>query len=99
MNCQLQDNSPRRLDAPEEVVCVNCGTKYFVRIFPLRAECPMGELAEFLQDTEPETVGLGDVVADVIQAVTLGLLKPSPGCGCDGRKELLNQWWSWKSSR
>ena len=100
MICQLEDNTPRSLPSPIEVVCINCGTKYLVRVFPLRAECPMGELAGFLESTEPEkTVGLGDVVADVIQAVTFGLVKPSAGCGCEGRKEMLNRWWSWKASR
>jgi hypothetical protein len=59
----------------------------------------MGELAEFLEQSEPKTTGLGDVVAAVIDTVTLGLLKPATGCGCEGRKKMLNQWWSWKSSR
>lgn len=60
----------------------------------------MSDLADFFEHaTQPETVGLGDVVADVIQAVTFGLVKPSAGCGCEGRKEMLNRWWSWKASR
>ena len=101
MNCQILDNSPRSLPQPVEVHCVNCGTKYLVRVFPLRAECPMGELAEYLGAQEPqyEITGLGDVVAGIIDTVTFGLIKPSAGCNCDGRKEMLNRWWSWKSSR
>ena len=101
MNCQIIDNSPRSLPEPTEVQCVNCKTKYLVRVFPLRAECPMGELAGYLesQETQYEITGLGDFVASVIDKVTFGLIKPSPGCGCDGRREMLNRWWSWKSSR
>ena len=61
----------------------------------------MGELAGFLGSQEPEIhmTGLGDVVANVIDKVTFGLIKPSAGCNCDGRREMLNRWWSWKSSR
>ena len=100
MICDIEDNSPRKLDAPVEVQCRLCGQKYSVRIFPLRAECGMTDLAEFLHTQEVHKMhGLGDVVADVIQAVTFGLVKPSAGCGCEGRKEMLNRWWSWKASR
>lgn len=100
MICDIGDNSPRRHETPVTVKCRRCGAQYLVRLFPLHAECGMGDLVEFweLHDTQ-ETVGLGDVVADMIQAVTFGLVKPSAGCGCDGRKEMLNRWWSWKASR
>jgi hypothetical protein len=34
------------------------------------------------------TVGLGDVVAGAAKAVGV---KPSPGCGCEKRREALNR--------
>ena len=100
MICDIGDNTPRKLDAPIDVQCKKCGQKYSVRLFPLRAECGMTELAEFLESNQQkQTVGLGDIVANVIQTVTLGLVKPSPGCGCEERKQLLNRLWEWKASR
>jgi hypothetical protein len=82
---------------PVEVVCRRCGAKYFVRLFPVRAECGLSEVGDFLE-TEQRT-GLGDVVEKVIDAVTFGLLPKSQGCGCEARKEFLNRWWSWKSAK
>lgn len=43
-------------------------------------------------------IGLGDVVEIVIRVVTMGRLKPWPGCGCKSRKAWLNRivvwgWW------
>lgn len=100
MICDIEDNSPRRLESPVQVKCRRCGATYLVRLFPLHAECGMGDVAEFFESyVQEKTVGFGDVVADLIESVTFGMLKPSPGCGCDGRKEMLNRWWSWKASR
>lgn len=97
MNCQIPDNSPRVESVPQEVSCRLCGTKYFLRVFPLHAQCPMGEVQEFLEEHTPPTVGLGDVIEKVIATVTLGLLKGTEHCGCNQRKQWLNEWWSWRS--
>ena len=94
MNCIFPDNSPRRLEDREETTCKRCGATYFVRLYPVRAECGLSDVGEFLDSTE--RTGLGDVVAKVISAVTLGLVKKSPGCGCEERQRTLNQWWNWK---
>ena len=100
MICDIEDNSRRRLDSPIPVTCRRCGAQYMVRLFPLRAECGMGDVAEFLEAYDKATtVGLGDVAASVIQTVTLGMVKPSADCGCEGRKQMLNNWWSWRASR
>jgi hypothetical protein len=99
MFCDIGDNTPRRLDSPINVQCKTCGTQYTVRLFPLRAECGMTELREFLESADSNKRGLGDVVADMIDTITFGLLKPTAGCGCEQRKEMLNSWWSWKSGR
>jgi hypothetical protein len=100
MICDIGDNSPRRLAEPVNVQCNLCGQTYSVRLFPLRAECEMTELAEFLKTHDAtDVVGLGDVVASVIQTLTFGLVQPSPGCGCEERKQALNRWWNWKADR
>lgn len=97
MMCDIGDNTPRRLEDPIEVSCRWCEQKYFVRLFPLRAECQLSEVAEFLQEHDSRVTGLGDVVEKVIAVATLGLIKPSGGCGCEDRKKWLNQLWSWKA--
>lgn len=97
MICDIGDNSPRRLAEPVEVQCRWCGTKYFVRLFPIRVECGMSDVADFLETAEPPTVGLGDVVEKIIQTATFGLVRKSHGCGCEDRKNWLNQFWSWKA--
>lgn len=97
MNCRIPNNTPRTETVPQEVTCSVCGTKYYLRVFPLRAICPMGELTDFLEQTDEQTTGLGDVVAKVIDTVTFGFLKKSEGCGCEDRKNWLNQFWSWKA--
>jgi|DEB19_MinimDraft_3_1074340.scaffolds.fasta_scaffold11812_5 hypothetical protein len=99
MICDIGDNSPRKLDTPIDVQCKLCGQIYSVRLFPLRAECQMSELSEFLQQSDQQITGLGDVVASVIKTVTFGLVQPSSECGCEQRKEMLNRWWSWKSAK
>ena len=95
MICDIPDNTRRRLDEPVEVQCRRCGVKYFVRLFPVRAECGLSEVGEFL--AENERTGLGDVVEKIIDTITFGKLDKRPGCGCEQRKEWLNKFWSWKS--
>lgn len=97
MICDIPDNTKRRLDEPIEVQCRRCGAKYFARLFPLRAECGLSDVADFLEQTDEQTTGLGDVVAKVINTVTFGLLKKSEGCGCQERQDWLNKFWSWKA--
>lgn len=97
MICDIGDNTPRRLEEPTEVQCRLCNAKYFVRLFPIRAECGLSEVGEFLQAEDDKTTGLGDVVEKIIDTVTLGMLPKSSGCGCEDRKEWLNKLWSWKS--
>lgn len=98
MICDIPDNTRRRLEEPIEVQCRRCGQRYFARLFPLRAECGMSDVAEFLDSVETEQrTGLGDVVAKVIDVVTFGLIEKSPGCGCQNRQDWLNKFWSWKA--
>jgi hypothetical protein len=97
MICEFEDNSPRRLETPIEVRCINCNATYRVRLFPLRAECGASDMREYMEHVASTTTGLGDVVASIIKVATLGMLKPSEGCGCDGRKQALNQLWSWRT--
>jgi hypothetical protein len=98
MNCDIPDNTPRRVDTPETVQCRRCGYVYTVSLYPLRAQCSMSELDDFLASVEPQaSVGLGDLVEKVIQVVTFGTIKKAPGCGCEERKNWLNKFWSWKS--
>jgi hypothetical protein len=35
--------------------------------------------------------GFGDTVADFIKRATWGWLKPTPGCGCEKRRDWLNR--------
>ena len=95
MICDIGDNTPRRLEEPIEVQCRLCSATYFVRLFPIRAECGLSEVGEFL--AENERTGLGDVVEKLIDTVTFGMLPKSSGCGCEDRTEWLNPVWSWKS--
>ena len=95
MNCDIPDNTRKRLDEPAEVQCRRCGANYFVRLFPIRAECGLSEVGEFL--AENERTGLGDVVEKIIDKITFGQFDKRPGCGCEQRKEWLNKFWSWKS--
>jgi len=97
MICEFEDNSPRRLESPIEVRCINCNATYRVRLFPLRAECGAADMREYMEHVASTTTGLGDVVASIIKVATLGMLKPSEGCGCDGRKQALNHLWSWRT--
>lgn len=96
MLCDIGDNTPRRLAEPVEVTCTRCGTRYYLRRFPLHAPCRIGDIGEFLNEVDDGRIGLGDVVAAVIKAATLGLVQPSPGCGCEDRRKWLNQWTIWK---
>ena len=94
MNCDIPDNTPRRADPPETVQCRRCGYVYTVSLYPLRAQCAMSELEDFLASVEPPpSEGLGDLVEKVIQVVTFGMIKKAPGCGCDARKKWLNNLW------
>lgn len=94
MICDIPENTPRRVDPPETVQCRRCGSVYTVGLYPLRAQCAMSELEEFLVSVEPgPATGLGDIVEKVIQIATFGLLKKGPGCGCEARKQWLNKLW------
>jgi hypothetical protein len=95
MICDIPDNTRKRLDEPIEVQCRRCGAKYFARLFPLRAECGLSEVGDFLEQSE--TTGLGDIVEKVIDTVTFGMIEKKPSCGCEERKNWLNKFWSWKS--
>lgn len=97
MNCDIPDNVKKKLVEPIEVQCRRCGQKYFARLFPLRAECGLSEVGDFLQAEDDKVTGLGDVVEKVIDTLTLGYLEKRPGCGCEQRKEWLNKFWSWKA--
>ena len=96
MLCDFGENSHKRLEAPVEVQCRRCGSKYLVRLLPLRVECGMSDVIDFLDNITPRSTGLGDIVAKAIDTVTLGLLKKTEGCGCQERQDWLNKLWSWK---
>jgi len=98
MLCDIENNVPRRLNEPVEVQCRRCGAKYAIRVFPLRAECGLSDVAEFWNSVEQDEIaGLGDLVERAISAVTFGLIEKKEGCGCDDRKQWLNKLWSWKT--
>lgn len=100
MICDIENNVPRRLSEPTEVQCRRCGAKYFVRLFPLRAECGLSDVAEFWESVERDkTIGLGDVVEKAINVVTFGLIAKTDSCGCEDRKQWLNKLWSWRASQ
>lgn len=98
MLCDIDNNVPRRLDNPVNVQCRRCGAKYSIRVFPLRAECGLSDVAEFWDSIEHDQIaGLGDLVEKAISALTFGLIEKKEGCGCEDRKQWLNKLWSWKS--
>jgi ribosomal protein L37E len=99
MICDIPDNTRKQLDEPTEVQCRRCGAKYFVRLFPIRAECGLSEVGDFWQAEDDKRTGLGDVVEKIINTVTFGKMDKRLGCGCEQRKEWLNKFWSWKSGR
>ena len=44
------------------------------------------------------TFGLGDLVEKIIRTLTFGRTKPTPGCGCERRKQRLNRIRLWRRS-
>lgn len=56
-----------------------------------RETAPCMEGAGAVQAPASFSLGLGDVVAFLIRVVSLGYLKPWPGCECETRKAWLNK--------
>lgn len=99
MNCEFEPRYEGRQPERVKVRCIYCGDEIETRTFPIRSECSMGPLQEFLNDpvkveNAKKRFGLGDVVAIGIKIATLGLVKPSKECGCAERREKLNDLFS-----
>ena len=99
MICEFEPHYEGRLENPVTVRCDHCGRQITTRTFPVRAECSMTPLREFLADPfkvqeAKKRFGLGDLVELGIKVATFGLVKPKEGCGCDERKKKWNDFLS-----
>ncbi len=102
MMCEFEPKHEGRLPEPVRVECKWCGQVVTTRTFPVRAECELGEVQEFIKAT-PEyqqyktqggpSRGLGDFIADVISVATFGLITSGKSCGCERRRDKLNRAW------
>ena len=96
----LCDFGPREYvtyESPRTVICSVCNREITTRFFPVTAPCGGSDVSDFLEHVAGTTVGLGDVVASAIRIATLGMVAPTPDCGCDQRKAWLNNLWSWRT--
>lgn len=85
MNCKLKLTPYKAMDGRPVCACVRPGCDVVAFNTPENTISP---------HCKAPTFAVGNFAAGVIEALTLGIVKEKPGCGCDARRKRWNRKYS-----